>query len=576
MGFLQARWQSRFGPLKASLLVTVPFAVYHLPSLMVESGLGLAQLHVALAFLGVLAVLQLFGRVVMMWLYNVTGSSVLLVGLWHASFDATTSAFGRTFADPGCGLERRVGRVLDPQRRGRGVRRARRRSHPRAFGLPLAARGAAGATAATSGANREPRGLPSAPDERGRLMTDRFAQTLGGVCGILYVVLLMAGDGLGGPGSQLALSLEVLAFTSFLFFLGSLWGAMRRAEGGGGLLSATAFGAGVMSVTIKLASAAPVLAARANAGELDPNITGVLEDINDASFALTFFPLAAMLAAFALVAIRSAALPGWLGWAAAALSVAFAVGGLAGSADLASDWAGLPMLIFTPWVIATSVVLIRRARSATAVATLADGPREPGVTDRPAEGPAMRSPFNRRQQKVPSAATVTMAALTLLITLAAAAAGVAAGGTLHGAVPEPVPASAPATDFSSARALEHVRIVAREPHPMGSPANAAVRDYLVSELRGLGVAPQVQRATAAYYPVPGFLQAGRSENVLARLPGTDPGGKAFLLAAHYDSVPTSPGATDDGSGVATVSGDPARPQGCAAAAQRCDLPVHRR
>jgi hypothetical protein len=84
--------------------------------------------------------------------------------------------------------------------------------------------------------------------------------------------------------------------------------------------------------------------------------------------------LAAMLAAFALVAIRSAALPGWLGWAAAALSVAFAVGGLAGSADLASDWAGLPMLIFTPWIIVTSVVLIRRAVKATSVAMLADGP----------------------------------------------------------------------------------------------------------------------------------------------------------------------------------------------------------
>jgi hypothetical protein len=206
-------------------------------------------------------------------------------------------------------------------------------------------------------------------------MTDRFAQTLGGAGGILYVVLLIAGDRLGGPASQLAFSLEVLAFTSFLFFLGTLWGAMRQAEGGGGFLSATAFGAGVMSITIKLASAAPVLAARANAGELDPDLTGVLQDINNASFALTFFPLAAMLAAFALVAIRSAALPGWLGWAAAALSVAFAVGGLAGSADLASDWAGLPMLIFTLWIIATSVVLIRRARAAITVATVADGPR---------------------------------------------------------------------------------------------------------------------------------------------------------------------------------------------------------
>jgi hypothetical protein len=51
--------------------------------------------------------------------------------------------------------------------------------------------------------------------------------------------------------------------------------------------------------------------------------------------------------------------------------------GLAGSADLASEWAGLPMLIFTPWFIATSVVLIRRARPATTVATLADGPISP-------------------------------------------------------------------------------------------------------------------------------------------------------------------------------------------------------
>jgi hypothetical protein len=87
---------------------------------------------------------------------------------------------------------------------------------------------------------------------------------------------------------------------------------------------------------------------------------------------------------------------------------------------------------------------------------------------------------------------------------------------------------------------------------MGSPANAVVRDYLVGELRGLGVTPQVQRATAAYYPVPGLLQAGTVENVLARLPGTAPSGKAFLLAAHYDSVPTGPGATDNGSGVASA------------------------
>ncbi len=164
----------------------------------------------------------------------------------------------------------------------------------------------------------------------------------------------------------------------------------------------------------------------------------------------------------------------------------------------------------------------------------------------------MRSPFRRRRQQVPSAAAITMAVLTLLITLVAAAAGVAAGGTLHGAVPKPLPASASATEFSSARALEHIRVVARQPHPMGSPANAAVRDYLVGELRELGLPPQIQQATAAFYPVPDLLQAGTPENVLARLPGTDPNGKAFLLAAHYDSVPAGPGATDNGSSVATA------------------------
>lgn len=117
-----------------------------------------------------------------------------------------------------------------------------------------------------------------------------------------------------------------------------------------------------MSVTIKVASAAPVLAARHRAGDgLDPQLARTLQDINDASFALTFFPLAVLLAAFAIVAIRSGTLPRWLGWIAAVLAVVFLAGGLAGSADLGSEWAGLPMLLYPIWVVATSVVLIRRA-----------------------------------------------------------------------------------------------------------------------------------------------------------------------------------------------------------------------
>lgn len=193
-------------------------------------------------------------------------------------------------------------------------------------------------------------------------MSDRSLERIGAACGVVYVVLLIVGPSIGSPASGVAFSLEILGFLFFLFFLGALWSALRRAERGSGWLSTTAFGAGLMSVTIKVASAAPVLAARHRAGDgLDPQLARTLQDINDASFVLTFFPLAVLLAAFAIVAIRSDALPGWLGWIAAVISVAFLAGGLAGSADLASEWAGLPMLLFMPWVLAASVVLIRRA-----------------------------------------------------------------------------------------------------------------------------------------------------------------------------------------------------------------------
>ena len=89
MGFLQARLQDRHGPLKASLLVTVPFALWHLPDLFAQVGLT-----TALIFLPILAAAHLSARVVLGWLYNATGASVLLVAVLHASFDTTVNGVG--------------------------------------------------------------------------------------------------------------------------------------------------------------------------------------------------------------------------------------------------------------------------------------------------------------------------------------------------------------------------------------------------------------------------------------------------------------------------------------------------
>ena len=50
---------------------------------------------------------------------------------------------------------------------------------------------------------------------------------------------------------------------------------------------------------------------------------------------------------------------------------------------------------------------------------------------------------------------------------------------------------------------------------------------------------------------PGFVLGRAVENILVRLPGTDPE-DAILLMSHYDSAPQSPGAVDSGSGIVTV------------------------
>jgi hypothetical protein len=52
-----------------------------------DEGYSLTQFPAALVQVGVLAVFAVFFRVLIMWLYNVTGRSVLLVGLFHSAFN---------------------------------------------------------------------------------------------------------------------------------------------------------------------------------------------------------------------------------------------------------------------------------------------------------------------------------------------------------------------------------------------------------------------------------------------------------------------------------------------------------
>lgn len=119
--------------------------------------------------------------------------------------------------------------------------------------------------------------------------------------------------------------------------------------------------------------------------------------------------------------------------------------------------------------------------------------------------------------------------------------------------PAPVPASAPADQFSAERALGKLREIARQPHPTGSEENARVREYLLAELRALGLSPEVQTASVVRTdPRWGGRNMGATvTNVLARLKG-DANTRPVMLVAHYDSVPSGPGASDDGAGAAAL------------------------
>lgn len=96
-GFLQDKLQNRFGPVKACALTAFPFAVFHIPFFLHEEGWALANLPIALVYLGFETFVLIFARVVIIWLYNSTSRSLLIAGLFHAVFNTTINTFGHEF-----------------------------------------------------------------------------------------------------------------------------------------------------------------------------------------------------------------------------------------------------------------------------------------------------------------------------------------------------------------------------------------------------------------------------------------------------------------------------------------------
>jgi uncharacterized protein len=88
-GFVFARFQDRHGPLRAALLTTVFFWLFHVPSFYVET-----RSWATTALLGIFLLPHLGSRLITGWLYNGAGASVLIAGLFHSMHNAIVNSTG--------------------------------------------------------------------------------------------------------------------------------------------------------------------------------------------------------------------------------------------------------------------------------------------------------------------------------------------------------------------------------------------------------------------------------------------------------------------------------------------------
>jgi membrane protease YdiL (CAAX protease family) len=89
-GFVFAQLQDRHGPLRAALLTTLFFWLFHVPSTYVETRSWATTALV----LGIFLLPRLGSRFITGWLYNSAGSSVLIAGLFHSMHNAIVNPTG--------------------------------------------------------------------------------------------------------------------------------------------------------------------------------------------------------------------------------------------------------------------------------------------------------------------------------------------------------------------------------------------------------------------------------------------------------------------------------------------------
>jgi hypothetical protein len=177
-------------------------------------------------------------------------------------------------------------------------------------------------------------------------MQSKTAARIGAGCGIVFPIALAVGRSSGLP---LGLAGLVL-FVPFLAYVCSL---LRRVEGDDGWLTQAAFGTGLMGMTLKVMSGTPEIALRGIPTHSQTH--HALQAIADAATLVGLYPFAVFTAIVAVQALRTGALPRWLGAFAGLTAVALAVNGSFIHAGTVPGF-----LLFIVWTLVAGVTLFVR------------------------------------------------------------------------------------------------------------------------------------------------------------------------------------------------------------------------
>ena len=144
------------------------------------------------------------------------------------------------------------------------------------------------------------------------------------------------------------------AMLAFLWFLGTLRGALFRAEGGDGSLTAVAFASGLTFAVLMTVAitcfVSPAFMASDKKFTFDPNTADFVSDIGYGLFVAALIIASLLLLSVSLIGYRSRFVPMWVSWISvpAAIALLFSV-------------FFFPVFVFLAWILIVSVVMLVRA-----------------------------------------------------------------------------------------------------------------------------------------------------------------------------------------------------------------------